>query len=97
MNEFKENTKGFSLKEVILIIFISSLVTSLTTGMILYNQNRLTKNITYQDLSQDESLKEFLNVYASLIDEYYEDVDKKGMLESAINAMFNYLNEDYST
>ncbi len=96
MNE-EEKSKGFSLKEMIVIIIITAFVTSMTTGLILYNQNKLTKNITYQDLNNDEELKEFLNVYASLIDQYYEDVDKKGMLESAIGAMLNYLGEDYST
>ncbi len=89
--------KGFSLKEIIIIIVLTSLITSITTGVIVYNQNKLTKNLTYKDLSKDVALKEFLNVYASLIDEYYEDVDKTKMLETAINAMFNYLGEDYST
>lgn len=97
MNDLNESTKGFNLKEVILIIVATALVTSLTTGLIIYNQNKITKNITYQDLNEDKALKEFLGVYASLIDEYYEDVDKTAMLESAINAMFNYLGEDYST
>jgi len=89
--------KGFNLKEVILIIVATALLTSITTGVIVYNQNKLTKNLTYKDLSEDESLKEFLSVYASLIDEYYEEDDKIAMLESAIEAMFNYLGEDYST
>lgn len=89
--------KGFDLKEVIVIIIATALLTSLATGVIVYNQNKLTKNLTYKDLSEDEALKEFLEVYASLIDEYYEDVDKTAMLESAIEAMFNYLGEDYST
>ncbi len=93
----EESSKGFNLKEMIIIIIITSIITSMTTGLILYNQNKLTKNITYQDLSSDEALKEFLNVYASLVDEYYEDVDKNAMLESAIGAMLNYLGEDYST
>lgn len=89
--------KGFNLKEVIIIIIATALLTSITTGVIVYNQNKLTKNITYKDLNEDEALKEFLDVYASLIDEYYESVDKTALLESAISAMFNYLGEDYST
>lgn len=92
-----KSDKGFNLKEVILIIIVTALVTSMTTGVIVYNQNKLTKNLTYKDLSEDTALQEFLGVYASLIDEYYEDVDKTKMLESAMNAMFNYLGEDYST
>lgn len=88
---------GFNLKEIIIVIVATALITSLTTGIIVYNQNKLTKNLTYQDLNQDSALKEFLAVYANLIDQYYENVDKKAMLESAIGAMFNYLGEDYST
>ena len=90
-------SKGFNLKEVILIILATAFLTSLTTGIIVYNQNKLTKNLTYKDLSEDTDLKNFLDVYASLIDQYYENVDKEKLLESAINAMFNYLGEDYST
>lgn len=97
MDDSKKYTKGFNLKEVILIIIATALLTSITTGVIIYNQNKLTKNITYKDLNKDTALKEFLSVYASLIDEYYEDVDKTAMLESAIAAMFKYLGEDYST
>lgn len=98
MNDLKKETaKGFNLKEVICIIVTTAMITSLTTGLIIYNQNKLTKNITYQDLNEDKALKDFLGVYASLIDEYYEEVDKTAMLESAIGAMFNYLGEDYST
>ena len=93
----ENKSKGFNLKEIIFIIIITAIITSMTTGIILYNQNKLTKNITYQDLNNDEALKEFLQVYASLLDEYYEDVDKTAMLESAINGMLNYLGEDYST
>lgn len=89
--------KSFKLKHIIIIILFTSIITSLTTGIIVYNQNRLTANITFQDLSKDEDLKDFLKVYASLIENYYENVDKKAILESAIQAMFGYLGEDYST
>ncbi len=97
MNNNQNSNRGFNLKEVVIIIVITALITSITTGVSVYNQNKLTKNLTYQDLSKDKALKEFLDVYASLIDEYYENVDKTAMLESAISAMFNYLGEDYST
>ncbi len=89
--------KGFNLKEVILVIILTAILTSITTGVIVYNQNKISKNMTYRDLVNDTPLQEFIAVYASLIDEYYEKVDKQEMLESAISAMFNYLGEDYST
>ncbi len=93
----KNKKMGFNLKEISVIIIITALLTSLTAGVIVYNQNKLTRNLTYQDLNEDNALKEFLAVYASLVDEYYEDVDKTALLESAISAMFKHLGEDYST
>lgn len=95
----KNNTYkyGFDLKETIFVVILTALLTSITTGVVVFNQNRLSKNITYNDLSEDQSLQEFIAVYANLLDEYYEDVDRKEMLETAIAAMFNYLGEDYST
>ena len=70
MDKNKNKSLGFNLKEVTIIIICTALITSLTTGIIVYNQNKLTKNLTYQDLNQDSALKEFLAVYANLIDQY---------------------------
>lgn len=91
------NKPIFKIKEVIFIVLISTIITSITTGIIMYNQNKLATNISYVDLNQDENLKEFVTVYANLLSDYYEDIDKKEMLESAIGAMFEYLGEDYTT
>lgn len=91
-----KNKSGFQLKELIIIVVITSILTSLTTGVIMYNNNRITNHVSGSDLNNDENLKEFLKVYASLIGDYYTDIDKKAMLEEAIKAMFNYLGEDYS-
>ena len=92
-----KNKSGFQLKELIIVVVITSILTSLTTGVIMYNNNRITNHVSGSDLNQDENLKEFLKVYASLIGDYYTDFDKKAMLEEAMKAMFNYLGEDYSS
>lgn len=88
--------KGIGLKTLILIVLFTSIVTSLTTGVIMYNNNRITSNVSGNDLSKDADLAEFLKVYASLVGDYYDDFDKKGMLEAGLNAMFQYLGEDYT-
>ena len=87
---------GFQLKELIILVIITSLLTSLTTGVIMYNNSRITSHISGADLNQDENLKEFLKVYASLVGDYYQDIDSKGMLDEAIKAMFDDLGEDYT-
>ena len=86
---------GFSLKEICVIIIITAITTSLTTGIIIYNNNKLNNGTI--NLNKDESLKEFLKVYASLNEDYYGDIDKTKMIDSAISGMLNYLGEDYST
>lgn len=86
---------GLSLKEICLIILITAITTSITTGIIMYNNNVLEQGTV--NLNKDEALKEFLKVYANLNESYYEDIDKNKMIDSAIAAMVDYLGEDYST
>ena len=87
---------GFSIKAVILIIVITSLITSLTTGVILYNNTNLLLGSTVE-LTDDANLKEFIRIYNDLNKDYYDKIDRKGMIEEAISAMLDYLDEDYST
>lgn len=88
---------GFNLPWVLGIVVVTSIVSALTTGVIVYNNNRITNTVTYADLSKDENLNQFLEVYANIISEYYEDVNKEEMLDKAIAAMMNYLGDDYTT
>ena len=93
----KTKTKkvGFSLIEVMVIVAISSIISALAIGVILYNNNKITPKVTYKELMSDENLNQFLEVYANLSSDYYESIDKKAMLQRAISAMMNYLGDDY--
>lgn len=90
-----KSRKGFSLKSVAIIIIVTAIITSLTTGLIIYNNSKLI--LGSASLSNDSDLKEFLKVYSSLDENYYEDIDKTKMIDAAIAAMLKYLGEDYST
>lgn len=90
-----KSRKGFSLKSVAIIIIVTAIITSLTTGLIIYNNSKLI--LGSASLSSDSALKEFLKVYSSLDENYYEDIDKTKMIDAAIAAMLKYLGEDYST
>jgi len=72
-----KNKNGIQLKELILVVILTSLLTSITTGVIMYNNNRITKHINGSDLSGDKDLEEFLKVYASLIGDYYDDFNRR--------------------
>ncbi len=92
----KQN-QGFKLSWVLIIVVITSIVSALTTGLIVYNNNKVTSKVSYTDLAKDQELNQFLEVYANIISEYYEDIDKEELLNKAIAAMMNYLGDDYST
>ena len=96
MNKEK-NYRGFSLAWVIGIVVVTSIISGITTGVIVYNNNRLSYNMTYGDLSDDKELNEFLTVYANILSDYYEDVDTGELLDKAIAGMMDYLGDDYST
>lgn len=92
-----KNSKGFNLVSTIVIILITAIISGITTGVIMHNSYRQSTGLTYSQISNDPALQEFLEVYASILGDYYEDVDKKAMLEEAVAAMMNYLGDSYTT
>ena len=90
----KKETVGFSLRSVSIIITITAIITSLTTGVIIYNNNRAI--LGGANIQEDEALQEFLKIYNSLDEDYYEDINKNEMIDAAISAMVDYLGEEYS-
>ena len=88
-----KNSKGFNLISVIIIICITSVVSAVTAGIIVTNNY----NLSYSDLSNDKELTDFIKAYSNIVNNYYEDVDKEKMLDSALNVMLNYLGDNYTT
>lgn len=89
-----QKKKEFGLLNLIIVIVIASLVSSITTGVIMFNHQNKNK-IT--DFTKDKDLQEFLKVYDEVSDEFYEDVDNKKLIEGAINGMMSYFGDDYTT
>lgn len=79
----------FSFFEVIIIAFIAAVVGILfTTGFYSLKEEQVNNT--------PDEFKEFLDVYDELVDGYYGDVDKKGMLEAGIKGMVEYLGDPNS-
>ena len=92
-----KSNKGFNLLSVIIIICITSIVSGITTGIIVTNSYKSSTGLSYNDLLNDEQLNEFLEVYSSVVNNYYEEVDTTEMLDTALDAMLNYLGDNYTT
>ena len=85
-----KRTTYFSTLEVILIMILSILFGSVI-GVIF----SLTK-YNYLD-SSDKNLQEFISTYNSIVNNYYNKVNKDELIDSAINGMVNSLDDPYST
>ncbi|MBE6140336.1 MAG: PDZ domain-containing protein [Firmicutes bacterium] len=89
--------KGFSLLNVVLIICLTSIVSALTTGVIVTNEYKNNTGLSYEDLVEDESLQKFIEVYSMIMSDYYEKIDSEQMLNHAMESMFEYLGDSYTT
>ena len=89
--------KGYSLIHVIIIIVITSIISGITTGVIFTKSTVSSEGINYSELIVDENVQDFLDVYAEISNEYYEDINKEEIIQNAINGMMDYLDETYTT
>ena len=87
-------TVEFNLLEVIIIILITGIAVSITSGLIVYNN--YDKLFINDNSNSKEELSEFIGIYNEIIDNYVEEVDKKELIEYAISGMYSYLGDDYS-
>ena len=78
------NEGKFTLIDVIFLVIIFSLLSIAVTTFI-YKKKRIYTNTNDID-----------KVYNQIIDNYYEEVNKDELAESAIDGMMNYLGEKYS-
>lgn len=93
-----KKTKGFGLVEIIIIIVVTALVTSVTTGVIMLNHTNIEVDGNIVNIEKDKDLQEFVSVYKTILDKYYDNnIDKKGMLNAAEEAMLDFLGDKYTT
>lgn len=90
----KKTKPTFKLWEVILITLVTSIIMSLTTGYALYNNHRVNN---CGSVTNNKNLNSFINSYNQIVTEYYKDVDEEGLINAAIGAMVNYLDDPYTT
>lgn len=92
-----KKTKGFGLIETIIIIIITSLVSSVATGVIMLNSSSAIDKESVKNITNDEELMNFITVYETLKNKYYDEIDTEGMLKSAEEGMLDFLGDKYTT
>lgn len=83
------NENTFTLIEVIIIALAFSVLTSVIAGYAVYMIND-------RNLILDKNLIDIVDSYNKIINDYYGDVDKEKLADSAIDGMMTELDEQYS-
>lgn len=95
-NNKKNKTVSFNLLEVIVIILITSLVVAVSTGVIVYqNYNEIDDSVS--NGSNKDYLKELETAYNNILNSYVEKVDQKELTNAAIDGMYKYLGDPYTS
>jgi len=81
----------FSTVEVVTIVIITAFI-SLLMGLVISNSTNQTAN--YKAVSPE--MQDFLEEYNNIIDNYYDDVDEKELLETALESVINSLGDPYT-
>ena len=83
----------FKLIEVVIISLIT-IVIGIIVGYAVTTRFSLSEN--EKVVQNDENLQVFIDTYEDVISKYYEDVDKKELINSAISGMLTNLDDPYS-
>lgn len=88
----KQNQKEkpvFKTKEVIFLLLLTALVGLLMGGLVTYN-------IILKENNIDENLKQFIENYEYITNNYYGKIDKSKLIQSAIEGMLTTLDKNSS-
>lgn len=92
VEEIPELKKGFNNLEVVIIMFITLCFGGLIGSALTYAVSNKEEIIT----SVPVELNEFVNTYEDIIENYYEEIDHKGLLNAGIEGMLRFLGDKYS-
>ncbi len=83
----------FNLMEVIVIILITGIIVSVTSGLIVFKNYDKLSNVGNENFSE---LSEFNKAYDHIVNSYVKEVDREKLVDAAIDGMYGYLNDEYS-
>lgn len=87
--ERKYNRKVFGIVEVLLLLFLTCFI-SFISGYFLLREKKP------KSIKEDEYMKKFVENYEYITQNYYGEIDKNELIESAIKGMVESLGDDYS-
>ena len=93
---FMNGKFSLDILDILIIIVITAIVSCLLSGLILNKQYKRSGLLLDESVSMDNHLKEFISTYEEIVNNYYEEVDKEGMIDAATKGMLSFLEDNYS-
>ena len=83
----RKSMPTFKTKEVVCLLLVTALIGLVMGGLVTYN-------VTLKGERVDDELQEFIENYYYIVDNYYGDLDKTEVIDSAIAGMLNSLDNN---
>lgn len=87
---------SFDVFNLIVLIITVAFVSSALTCIISNYQFKKGMNLINKNVVADKNVQDFLNTYSEILDNFYEEIDKEGMMAAAMSGMLSYLEDNYS-
>ena len=97
INDFLNKKTDFKVYELILFAVLIIMVSVFLTVVVMNDVITKNKSNRYLAVSKDSKLEEFEEVYDLINDSYYKEVNKKTLIEGAINGMLESLNDPHTS
>lgn len=96
MKKITKSVDKFSIKEVVILIVITAVV-SLATGFVVTNRVYKDKYEDQEVSVINDNLETFIKNYNYIIDNYYGEYDEKELIDAAISGLLNALDDPHTT
>ena len=82
--------------DIFIMVVITAIVTCVGTSFLITRQYKKDNILVETELVSDDNISRFIKTYSEIVDNFYQDVDQKGMIDAALDGMLNYLEDNYS-
>ncbi len=89
----KKEKPSFKFLEVVIIVFISTIIMGVATIYVSQFKNPTIKI----NATEDENINDFIEVYNSILADYFGEVKEDELIEAAIRAMVGKLDDPYTS